>query len=44
MDMFLASDCSRIDENIDFCNPKDNEAYYKVFGSIDLNYMIFNHC
>lgn len=44
MDMFLVLDCSRIDENIDFCNLKDNEVYYKVFGLIDFNYMIFNYC
>lgn len=46
MDMFFAADCSRIDENINFCNPKDNETNYKVSGLIDFYYMymLFNHC
>lgn len=46
MDMFFAADCSRIDENINFGNPKDNETNYKVSGLIDFYYMymLFNHC
>lgn len=44
MDMFFTSDCSRIDEIIEFCNPKDIESNWKMFGLIDLYYMLFNHC